>query len=93
METCEVENFEKLTNGRSPFCVQIFIGNSTETQIAEYSRVRGAFHFVCPDNDEPFPIGMYNTQDMMTINNSVMRLDSLLKSAEDLRKIQPFTTL
>ena len=44
VETCEVENFERLTNG------QISI--------------------LCPDNDEPFPIGMYNTQDMMTINNS-----------------------
>ena len=63
VETCEVENFGKLTNG------QIY-WYSTETQIAEYSRVRGAFHFVCPDNDEPFPIGAYNTQDMMTINNS-----------------------
>ena len=70
VETCEVENFEKLTDGRiSILCPDIY-WYSTETQIAEYSRVRGAFHFVCPDNDEPFPIGMYNTQDMMTINNS-----------------------
>ena len=64
------ENFEKLTNGQiSILCPDIY-WYSTETQIAEYSRVRGAFHFVCPDNDEPFPIGIYNTQDMMTINNS-----------------------
>ena len=70
VETCEVENFEKLTNGQiSILCPDIY-WYSTETQIAEYSRVRGAFHFVCPDNDEPFPIGIYNTQDMMTINNS-----------------------
>ncbi|MBS6596656.1 MAG: phage tail family protein [Ruminococcus callidus] len=70
VETCEVENFEKLTNGQiSILCPDIY-WYSTETQIAEYSRVRGAFHFVCPDNDEPFPIGAYNTQDMMTINNS-----------------------
>ena len=70
VETCEMENFEKLTNGQiSILCPDIY-WYSTETQIAEYSRVRGAFHFVCPDNDEPFPIGMYNTQDMMTINNS-----------------------
>lgn len=70
VETCEVENFEKLTNGQiSILCPDIY-WYSTETQIAEYSRVRGAFHFVCPDNDDPFPIGVYNTQDMMTINNS-----------------------
>lgn len=62
VETCEVENFEKLTNGQiSILCPDIY-WYSTETQIAEYS--------VCPDNDEPFPIGAYNTQDMMTINNS-----------------------
>ena len=70
VETCEVENFEKLTDGRiSILCPDIY-WYSTETQIAEYSRVKGAFHFVCPDNDDPFPIGVYNTQDMMTINNS-----------------------
>ena len=70
VETCEVENFEKLTNGQvSILCPDIY-WYSTETQIAEYSRVKGAFHFVCPDNDEPFSIGEYNTQDMMTINNS-----------------------
>ena len=70
VETCEVENFEKLTNGQiSILCPDIY-WYSTETQIAEYSRVKGAFHFVCPDNDDPFPIGVYNTQDIMTINNS-----------------------
>ena len=42
---------------------------STETQIAEYSKIRGAFHFIFPDNDEPFPIGQYSTQNIMTIVN------------------------
>ena len=70
VETCEVNNFEMLTTGQiSILCPDIY-WYSTETQTAEYSRVRGAFHFVCPDNDDPFPIGVYNTQDMMTINNS-----------------------
>ena len=70
VETCEMENFEKLTSGQiSILCPDIY-WYSTETQIAEYSRVKGAFHFVCPDNDAPFPIGVYNTQDMMIINNS-----------------------
>ena len=70
VETCEMENFEMLTKGQiSILCPDIY-WYSTETQIAEYSRVKGAFHFVCPDNDEPFSIGEYNTQDMMTINNS-----------------------
>ena len=70
VETCEMENFEMLTKGQiSILCPDIY-WYSSESQIAEYSRITGAFHFIFPDNDEPFPIGAYNTQDMMTINNS-----------------------
>lgn len=69
VETCEMENFEMLTKGQiSIICPDIY-WYSTETQIAEYSRITGAFHFVFPDNDEPFPIGKYNTQNIMTIVN------------------------
>ncbi len=69
VETCEMENFEMLTKGQiSIVCPDIY-WYSTETQIAEYSRITGAFHFVFPDNDEPFPIGRYNTQNIMTIVN------------------------
>ena len=69
VETCEMENFEMLTKGQiSIVCPDIY-WYSTETQIAEYSRITGAFHFVFPDNDEPFPIGKYNTQNIMTIVN------------------------
>lgn len=69
VETCEMENFEMLTKGQiSIVCPDIY-WYSTETQIAEYSRITGAFHFIFPDNDEPFPIGKYNTQNIMTIVN------------------------
>lgn len=69
VETCEMENFEMLTKGQiSIVCPDIY-WYSTETQIAEYSRITGAFHFIFPDNDEPFPIGKYNTQNIMTIIN------------------------
>lgn len=69
VETCEMENFETLTKGQiSIICPDIY-WYSTETQIAEYSRITGAFHFIFPDNDEPFPIGKYNTQNIMTIVN------------------------
>ena len=69
VETCEMENFEMLTKGQiSIICPDIY-WYSTETQIAEYSRITGAFHFIFPDNDEPFPIGKYNTQNIMTIVN------------------------
>ena len=58
VETCEMENFEMLTKGQiSIVCPDIY-WYSTETQIA-----------VFPDNDEPFPIGRYNTQNIMTIVN------------------------
>ena len=69
VETCEIENFEMLTKGQiSIVCPDIY-WYSSETQIAEYSRITGAFHFIFPDNDEPFPIGKYNTQNIMTIVN------------------------
>lgn len=69
VETCEMENFEMLTKGQiSIVCPDIY-WYSTVTQIAEYSRITGAFHFIFPDNDEPFPIGKYNTQNIMTIVN------------------------
>lgn len=69
VETCEMENFEMLTKGQiSIVCPDIY-WYSTQTQIAEYSRITGAFHFIFPDNDEPFPIGRYNTQNIMTIVN------------------------
>ena len=73
VETCEMEIFEKLTSGQiSILCPDIY-WYSTETQIAEYSRVKGAFHFVCPDNDNPFPIGVYNTQDTPEIRRGTSR--------------------
>ena len=69
VETCEVENFEMLTKGQiSIICPDIY-WYSTETQIAEYSQILGAFHFIFPDDDNPFPLGKYNTQNMMAIVN------------------------
>ncbi len=69
VETCEIENFEQFTSGQiSIICLDIY-WYSTETQIAEYSQVLGAFHFIFPDDDKPFPLGKYNTQNIMTIQN------------------------
>ena len=69
VETCEIENFEMLTKGQMSIVCPDIYWYSSETQIAEYSRITGAFHFIFPDNDEPFPIGKYNTQNIMTIVN------------------------
>ncbi len=69
VETCEINNFQQLVSGQiSIICPDIY-WYSTDTQIAEYSQVFGSFHFIFPDNDEPFPIGIYNTQNTMTIQN------------------------
>ena len=69
VETCEVENFEQFVSGQiSIICPDIY-WYATETQVAEYSQVIGAFHFIFPDNDRSFPLGRYNTQNLMTINN------------------------
>ena len=69
VESCEVQNFEQFTTGQiSIICPDIY-WYSTETQIAEYSQILGAFHFIFPDDDKPFPLGKYNTKNMMTIVN------------------------
>ena len=69
VETCEVNNFEQFINGQiSILCPDIY-WYATETQVAEYSQVLGAFHFIFPDDDKPFPLAKYNTQNIMTINN------------------------
>jgi frataxin-like iron-binding protein CyaY len=69
VETCEVNHFEQCINGQiSILCPDIY-WYATETQVAEYSQVIGAFHFIFPDDDNPFPIAKYNTQNIMTIKN------------------------
>ncbi len=69
VESCEVQNFEQFTTGQiSIICPDIY-WYSTETQIAEYSQILGAFHFIFPDDDKPFPLGKYNTKNIMTVVN------------------------
>ncbi len=69
VETCEISNFQQLVSGQiSILCPDIY-WYSTGTQTAEYSPIMGSFHFSFPDSDEPFPIGVYNTQNVMTIQN------------------------
>lgn len=69
VESCNISNFTNLTSGQiSILCPDIY-WYSTETQIAEYSQINGAFHFIFPDDDKPFPLGQYNTKNMMTILN------------------------
>ncbi|MCM1220995.1 MAG: phage tail family protein [Lachnospiraceae bacterium] len=69
VETCEISNFQQLVSGQiSILCPDIY-WYSTSTQTAEYSAIKGAFHFPFPDSDEPFPIGVYNTHNTLTIQN------------------------
>ena len=69
VETCEISNFQQLVSGQiSIICPDIY-WYSTSTQTAEYSAIRGDFHFPFPDSDEPFPIGVYNTHNTLMIQN------------------------
>ena len=68
VESCEVQNFEQLTTGQiSILCPDIY-WYSTESVMAYYSQITGAFTFPFPteNNPEPFILGKYNTQNMMT---------------------------
>ena len=71
VETCEVQNFEMLTTGQiSILCPDIY-WYSTESVMAYYSQITGAFTFPFPteSNPEPFVLGKYNTQNIMEIIN------------------------
>lgn len=71
VEICEVSNFEQLVSGQiSILCPDIY-WYSTESVMAYYSQITGAFTFPFPteSNPEPFVLGKYNTQNMMTIVN------------------------
>ena len=71
VETCEVENFEQFVSGQiSIICPDIY-WYSTESVMAYYSQVTGAFTFPFPteSNPEPFVLGKYNTQNIMEIIN------------------------
>ena len=71
VETCEVSNFEQLVTGQiSILCPDIY-WYSTESVMAYYSQITGAFTFPFPteSNPEPFVLGKYNTQNIMEIIN------------------------
>ena len=69
VETCEVNNFEELTNGQiSILCPDIY-WYSIKSEMVLYSQIIGAFRFPFPENDKPFPLGKYNTQNVMSIEN------------------------
>ena len=71
VETCEVSNFEQLVTGQiSILCPDIY-WYSTESVMAYYSQITGAFTFPFPteSNPEPFVLGKYNTQNTMVIVN------------------------
>ena len=69
VETCEVSNFEQLVTGQiSILCPDIY-WYSTESVMAYYSQITGAFTFPFPteSNPEPFVLGKFNTQNIMEI--------------------------
>lgn len=69
VETCEVSNFDTLTSGQiSVICPDIY-WYSTSAVYAYYSQVTGAFHFPFPENDAPFPLGIYSKTDNISIEN------------------------
>lgn len=69
VETCPVSNFKALTSGQiSILCPDIYWYSNSPTY-AYYGKVTGAFTFPFPKSDEAFPIGIYNTANLVTIFN------------------------
>lgn len=69
VETCEVSNFDALTNGQISIICPDPYWYSTSAIYAYYSQIIGAFHFPFPESDAPFPIGVYSTMDNISIQN------------------------
>ncbi|MDE6520669.1 MAG: phage tail family protein [Ruminococcus sp.] len=69
VETCEINNFQQLINGQiSIICPDIY-WYDIRIQTAEYSPIKGAFHFPFPDSGKSFLIGVYNIHNTITIQN------------------------
>ena len=71
VESCEVSNFEQLVTGQiSILCPDIY-WYSTESAMAYYSQITGAFTFPFPTEStpEPFVLGKYNRDNTMNIVN------------------------
>lgn len=69
VETCEVSNFDILTSGQISIICPDPYWYSTSAIYACYSQVTGAFHFPFPENDAPFPLGVYSKTDNISIEN------------------------
>lgn len=69
VETCEVSNFDTLTSGQIGIICPDPYWYSTSAIYAYYSQVTGAFHFPFPENDAPFPLGIYSKTGNISIEN------------------------
>ncbi len=70
VETCEINHFEQQISGQiSIICPEPY-WYSVQELIATYTQVTSAFHFPFPENDRTFPLGVYNTTDKISIQNS-----------------------
>lgn len=69
VETCEIDNFSSTVSGQiSIICPDIY-WYSTTSIYAYFRQVVGAFHFPFPENDAPFPLGIYSKTDDISIQN------------------------
>lgn len=74
VETCNVTNFQTLPNGQiSIICPDIYF-YSCKSVTAYCGKIIDKFRFSFPDtypgNDEPFPLGVYNDTNSVTIENN-----------------------
>ena len=70
VETCNIDNFNSLTSGQnSILCPDIYFYSNLPVY-AYYGKTTGAFHFPSPESDVPFPLGVYNTENTVSIRNN-----------------------
>ena len=69
VESCNITNFTNETIGQiSILCPDIY-WYSTASTYAYFARISGAFHFPFPESDAPFPLGVYNHSNIISLQN------------------------
>lgn len=70
VETCHVDNFSILASGQiSILCPDIYWYSRTPVY-SYYSRLLKAFTFPFPEDDDPFPLGIYNSASLVSVQNN-----------------------
>lgn len=89
VETCEINHFEQQISGQISIICPDPYWYSTAAITATYSQIIGAFHFPFPESDAPFPLGVYNENENITILNDGEEIGMIIRIEASARENVP----